>query len=86
MSTERQYRFRPPVFARGHTVTGTDRTTAEFDDRLYTVPEALGVLRVGRTHLYKLIAQGHIRPLRLGHRTLIPRSEVSRLIREATGR
>lgn len=62
------------------------RSDTDVDDHLYTVPEALGVLRVGRTHLYKLLAEGHIRPLRLGGRTLIPRSEIRRLITEATGR
>ncbi|CPR69457.1 helix-turn-helix domain-containing protein [Mycobacteroides abscessus] len=55
------------------------------DDRLYKFVEAAEALRIGRTHFYRLMAEGRIRPLRLGSRTLIPRSEVRRLIREATG-
>lgn len=56
------------------------------DDRLYTVVEAAEALRIGRTHFYGLMAEGRIRPLRLGSRTLIPRSEIRRWISEATGR
>lgn len=63
-----------------------DGTTAEFDDHLYSIPEAVEALRIGSSHFYKLMASGTIRPLKLGHRTLIPRSEVRRLIAEATGR
>ncbi|ORA27404.1 helix-turn-helix domain-containing protein [Mycobacterium aquaticum] len=61
-------------------------TTAEFDDHLYTIPEAIEALRIGSSHFYKLMQTQVIRPLRLGSRTLIPRREISRLIREATGR
>ncbi|WP_458317862.1 helix-turn-helix domain-containing protein [Mycolicibacterium brisbanense] len=63
-----------------------DGTTAEFDDHLYSIPEAVEALRIRPSHLYKLMQENTIRPLRLGHRTLIPRSEVRRLIAQATAR
>ncbi|OBA92990.1 hypothetical protein A5666_00160 [Mycolicibacterium fortuitum] len=58
----------------------------EFDDELYSIPEAVEALRIGSTHFYRLMQEGVIHPLRLGRRTLIPRSEIRRLITEATGR
>ncbi|RIS02727.1 DNA-binding protein [Mycobacteroides abscessus] len=53
---------------------------------LYTIPEAIAHLRIGSSLFYKLMATGTIRPLRLGHRTLIPATEIRRLIDEATDR
>lgn len=51
-------------------------------DRLLTIPEAIRVLRISRTHFFRLMRQGTIVPMRLGHRTLIPAREISRLINE----
>lgn len=62
--------------------SGMARDT-EFDDQLYTIQEAVEALRIGRTHFYKLMASGTIRPLKLGSRTLIPRREITRIIDEA---
>ncbi len=35
---------------------------------------------IGRTTAYRLINQGHIRAIKIGARTIIPRSEVDRLL------
>jgi excisionase family DNA binding protein len=51
--------------------------------RLLTVPEALLVLRIGRSTFYKLAGRGEIRTLRLGARTLVPEREIERLINSA---
>jgi len=51
--------------------------------RLLTIPEALQVLRIGRSSFYKLAAKGEIRTLRLGGRTLVPEREIDRLIASA---
>lgn len=67
-------------------MTGMDLAAEPTDLTLLSIPEATEALRIGPSHFYKLMAAGTIRPLRLGSRTLIPRSEVRRLIREATGR
>ncbi|SHP29475.1 DNA-binding protein, excisionase family [Mycobacteroides abscessus subsp. abscessus] len=53
---------------------------------LLTVPEAIEALRISERHFFRIKRQGRIRCVRLGYRTLIPRSEIRRLIREATGR
>ncbi|SIG33623.1 DNA-binding protein, excisionase family [Mycobacteroides abscessus subsp. abscessus] len=54
----------------------------EPDDRLLTIPEAIRVLRISRTHFFRLMRNGAIVPMRLGHRTLIPAREITRLINE----
>lgn len=58
----------------------------EFDDRLLTIPEAIDALRIGASLFYKLAANGTIRTLKLGSRTLVPHEEIRRLIDEAAGR
>ena len=55
------------------------------DDWLYTVPQALEALRISRSHFFKLRRQGVITTIKLGHRTAVPRREISRLIEQATG-
>ncbi len=51
-------------------------------DQLLTIPEAIQALRISRTHFFRLLRNGTITPMRLGHRTLIPRREIQRLISE----
>lgn len=52
------------------------------DDRLLTIPEAIQALRISRTHFFRLKREGVITDIRLGHRTLIPSREITRLIAE----
>ncbi|MCV7143582.1 helix-turn-helix transcriptional regulator [Mycolicibacterium fortuitum] len=52
------------------------------DDRLLTIPEAIQALRISRTHFFRLKREGIITAIRLGHRTLIPSREITRLIEE----
>lgn len=53
------------------------------NDRLaYTVAEACGALRIGRTTLYKLFNQGKLKPVALGGKTLVLASEVDRFLSE----
>ncbi|MBU8820426.1 helix-turn-helix domain-containing protein [Mycolicibacterium goodii] len=47
----------------------------EGDLTLLTIPEAIAALRVGSSLFYKLMAEGTLHPLRLGHPTLIPRAD-----------
>ncbi len=47
-----------------------------------SVPEACRRLGIGRTLLYQLIKTGDIKPVRLGHRLLIPESELHRIVAE----
>lgn len=52
------------------------------NDRLLTIPEAIERLRISRPHLFRLKRRGEIVGIQLGHRTLIPSREISRLIAE----
>ena len=45
-----------------------------------TIQDSCSRLGIGRTLLYDLIKQGRLRPIKLGSRTLIPESELQRLI------
>ena len=47
-----------------------------------TIPDTCRRLGIGRTLVYDLIKQGKLRPIKLGTRTLIPETELQRLITE----
>ena len=47
-----------------------------------TIPTACSRLGIGRTLIYDLLKQGKLRSIKLGTRTLIPESELQRLIAE----
>ena len=48
----------------------------------HRVDSACHRLGIGRTKLYSLISEGKIRPIKIGTRTLIPESELRRLIND----
>lgn len=50
---------------------------------LLSLPEAAEELRISRTQLYRLRAQGRIRVVKLGFRVLVPYKEITRIIDEA---
>lgn len=53
-------------------------------DRLaYTVNEALEATGLGRTTLYRLIAEGKLKAIKVGERTLIPAESLRSLIDNA---
>lgn len=57
----------------------------ETGDRLaYPVSEACRMLGIGRTFLYMLEKRGAVRFVKLGRRTMVPRSEIDRLLAEGT--
>ena len=47
-----------------------------------TIQDSCSRLGIGRTLLYDLLKQGKIRSIKLGTRTLIPETELQRLITE----
>lgn len=49
----------------------------------YTVKQSAEALGVGKTTLYELFKNGALKPIRIGGRTLVPASELHRLIAEA---
>lgn len=53
----------------------------------YPIPEAAALLGMSRSGIYQLIDRGELRRVKIGRRSLIPASELDRLIdpdREAT--
>ena len=49
----------------------------------YRINDFVKAVGIGRTTVYKLIAEGKIRPIKVAGRVLIPANEISRLLREA---
>lgn len=59
------------------------RATADAPDRLLGVEDAAGVLGIGRTAAYELIARGSLRSVKVGRRRLVAASDLAAYI-EAT--
>ncbi|WP_374209416.1 helix-turn-helix domain-containing protein [Klenkia sp. PcliD-1-E] len=51
------------------------------DQLLLTTEEAADVLRIGRTTVYALIKDGHLRPVHIGRSCRISRAELERYVR-----
>lgn len=49
-------------------------------EELLTIPEVGKVLKAGRTYLYGLINSGQIKAVKIGRKTLVPRSSVEAYI------
>jgi excisionase family DNA binding protein len=52
------------------------------DRRARRINPACGALGISRSHLYALAKRGRIRLVRLGGRTVVPESEIERVLRE----
>jgi len=46
----------------------------------YRITDACTLLSISRSHLYDLAAEGKVRLVKLGNRSLVPASEISRLV------
>jgi excisionase family DNA binding protein len=49
---------------------------------LYRPREAAALLGISRATLYRLVAAGRLRAVRIGRAALIPREELARFVRE----
>ncbi len=61
-----------------------DETQVRARPEAHTIREAADRLRCSQSHIFKLIERGHLRRVRIGGRSLIPASEVDRLIELGT--
>lgn len=52
--------------------------------RAYRIVDACRALGVGRSTIYKLAAEGKLRLVRIGGRTVVPASEIERLANEGS--
>lgn len=48
----------------------------EVGQPLYSVPETLALLKIGRTKLYEEVAAGRIKAVKSGQRTLVPAQSI----------
>lgn len=62
---------------------GPQNSTHGNDVQALSIAQAARALNVGRSTLYKLLANGTLRSVRVGRRRLIPLSEIARLLSEA---
>lgn len=49
------------------------------------INDTCSVLGIGRSAVYKLIAEGRLRAIKIAGRTLVPRSEIERLVADVIG-
>ncbi len=64
-----------------HVITLTDRESdlsevAESPVVIHTIPEAIEILRIGRSHFYDLISAGELRTFKIGSRRLVTRDDL----------
>lgn len=50
------------------------------EPRLYTLEQVAGLLSLGRSHLYRLITAGLLRPIKVGKSVRVSREELERFI------
>ena len=55
----------------------------DFSDRVFSAQESADHLRISRGFLYKLIAAGKLRPVKLGTRTIFTGKELARFLEDA---
>jgi len=58
----------------------TERVRETVERQGYNVSESARIVGVGRTTMHKMIREGRIRPVKIGARTVIPKSEIDRLL------
>lgn len=51
--------------------------------RARRVNDACKILQISRSHLYAMAAKGMVRLVRIGNRTVVPESEIDRLLGDA---
>ncbi len=59
----------------------TERVRETVERQGYNVSESARIVGVGRTTMHKMIREGRIRPIKIGARTIVPRSEIDRILR-----
>jgi excisionase family DNA binding protein len=52
----------------------------DFPHRCFTVPEAAEHLRISRAMIYKLFKAEHLKPMKIGKRTIVSGEEIDRFL------
>jgi hypothetical protein len=53
---------------------------SDVQPRAFTIGHTLKMLPISRSHLYSLALKGEVRLIKVGNRTLLPASELERLL------
>jgi excisionase family DNA binding protein len=67
----------------GATETGKKAVASAPKPRARHVNDACKILQISRSHLYAMASKGMIRLVRIGNRTVVPESEIDRILGEA---
>ncbi|MBG0801402.1 helix-turn-helix domain-containing protein [Methylocystis sp. H4A] len=70
---------RPEVTGRKAGIAACD-AQGVFKPRARRINDACAALGVSRSHLYSLASEGKLRLVRIGNRTVVPESEIDRLL------
>jgi excisionase family DNA binding protein len=60
--------------------------TTQAPSTLLTIDEAASMLRVGRTTIFRLVAEGELMSIKVGRRRLVPTASLDDFVERATGR
>jgi excisionase family DNA binding protein len=63
-----------------NTATMERKESESLERRGYSPAEAARIVGCGRTKMYDLIKEGRVRIVKIGARTIIPKSEIDRLL------
>lgn len=55
---------------------------AEVQRETHEIPEAARIVGVSRNHMYAAVARGEIPSIRIGHRRVIPKAIIKKLLAE----
>jgi excisionase family DNA binding protein len=64
--------------------TGKRANASGLEPRAFTVNDTLKLLSISRSHMYQLAIKGQLRIVKIGNRTLVPATEIERLINGGT--
>lgn len=60
--------------------TNKKKFSSGFEPKAFRINDALKLLSISRSHLYGLALKGELRLIKVGNRTLIPATEIERLV------
>jgi excisionase family DNA binding protein len=83
MTTTSSFLSKPSCVSEGGGTLAKNKNSEPPPALAYRINDCAKAVGVGRTTIYKLIAEGKIRPIKIAGRVLIPAPEIARLLREA---
>lgn len=63
----------------------TDNAKSKIEPITYRIEDVVQLIRIGRSTIYAMIKRGEVRSIKIGGRTLIPSTEIQRLLKNGEG-